>query len=998
MQTGELSENMEKGVAAFRGCAPVLKWLSAPCVTPALIFVFAFFLRYLYNAVFMEHRIAHFGDAYNFLRTGSCLLQAVVSSHNPAEFISKIYHAAAPQAQLLQSMSSMKLTDRLLIDGPVFPAYLAFIEWLNGIDPGNPIFDPYTVQLSLCNAVVDSLACLFVYLAGRLAFNRRAAIIAGLLFAVYPAAIINTQHCYSEPFSYFLLSVWTALCLYLLLRHRRGWLAPLLAWCGIGLFAGLMLLSKPAFILLPIMVAAAVLPVSIYRQLNLTASAEPFPVLVRQLVFRYIAKFALVCIGAALVLVPWMCFNKAVSGQYSVFVNRVPSFNIFHGNQIGTDGWRCYPFYGCFPGESKLVIASLMSDAGKQPVLFIGMQFKKVARLWAGVWNEYHYSLFGVPLQLQSLFHQLLLLAAVLSLSWLLCRSCRRSLSRSFSAALLLGVIVLFHFAYIPFEAISRYAITAMPAVILLCAALFAETLSKRSAVRALLLLLSLAIPCFLLVSASGDTANLLAALLPPACLLLAPYLSACLSTAAFAVCLWLCLPVLKELCGRSSVSGCLAVCGSIALLSALVAGAYTIQSRDWQEWHCALNPGQSVRQTILIDRNAARQRAETGTAFVLIDLSSATLAPPLRVTLNGKLLPEPPVPLPQLQPNNADILQCLALQGEGMGLDLRTFRGWWVVPFPASYLQAGDNTVELASSDEGAGVVVYGDFLNGKSSEGPDGICYLPSLRSLSYTKCFTTFDHRDPRVFEPVNLQGRTVASQRLILQTAQPATVKPDSQDLSNLPGRQYGRYRIRIMRALRQKPPILVLGVAEAPYSTLPPAAESRGGSGLQPAFLFDRPLELLRSNHIQLVQGKDPSSFLPEQKVIELPSGLPVGTRLNFVLRSRRVAGSRPYFANLIFSGTDSNGKQRSWSSNWQPIAIPPSKTWREISFCDTMPAQVLSWQNLKISPLFSPFQPDYLYLKRKDALKSSIEICRASLSFLRPLDLPPLESRDWLVY
>jgi hypothetical protein len=118
-------------------------------MAPVLIFALAFFLRFLYNCVFMEHRIAHFGDAYNFLRSGSCLLEAAASSHNLTEFIGKVYHASAPQAQLLQSMTSLKLTDRLLIDGPIFPAYLALIEWLSGVNAFKPIFDAYSVQLCL---------------------------------------------------------------------------------------------------------------------------------------------------------------------------------------------------------------------------------------------------------------------------------------------------------------------------------------------------------------------------------------------------------------------------------------------------------------------------------------------------------------------------------------------------------------------------------------------------------------------------------------------------------------------------------------------------------------------------------------------------------------------------------------------------------------------------------------------------------------------------------
>ena len=685
-----------------------------------------------------------------------------------------------------------------------------------------------------------------------------------------------------------------------------------------------------------------------------------------------------------MVLTPWVFFNKAASGQYSVFVNRVPSFNIFHGNQINTDGWRCYPFYGCFPGDSKLVMAALMDDARQQPGIFLGLQFKKIARLWSGVWNEYHYSLFGIQLPVQSLFHQLLLLSATFGLSFLLFKTKVKTLSREFSAALVLGTIIVFHFAYIPFEAISRYAITAMPAVILLSAAFYSYAIRQKDTRNRLLLLLGAAAVLFLLVSVSGTTANIVASFLPQPLMHLAPWIAAALACAAFATCFALGANLLQRLNSRKDNKPQFLIPALVTILAGSVAAVYTIQSFDWREWQCAIKPQQSVSQSILIP-----EKITAPVAFVLIDLSSQAFSPPVKVDVNGQTINEPLVPLAQFQPNNADILQCLAIQGEGMGLDLRTFRNWWVVPVKSELLKKGVNQIELTCADNSTKSTVYGDFAEASTGES-DGNVFLPSLRSFSYTKGFTTFDNRDTRVFEKVIIQGKTTESIRKVASTPDTAsspfgassTAKStnDTKDLSQAAGIQSGRYRIRIL-------------VAQSPQQQNAAAPASVGLSELTRS-----PINLLGEESSQLVDGQNPTSFAPPIAIVNLPSNLPAGTRFTFSCQLRSVTCKRPYFVSVNFSGQDAAGDQKTWSSKWQPIAISPSRAFRTTSFTDTIPTEILELKNLQVHPMFSPFQPDFLFLKRAQALRSRIEIRSANLSFLPPLDLPPLESRTWQLY
>lgn len=962
---------------------------------PLFLFALAMSLRALYDCVFLEHRIAHFGDAYNFLRTGSCMYEAFATSNNLGELLAKFYASAPPQAQLLQSMTSMKLVDRLLIDGPVYPGYLAIIQWLNGIDPKNPIFDGHSVQFSLCNAFIDSLACVLVYYIGRLAFNRKVGAIAAVLFAFYPAAIINTQHCYSEPFSYFLLSAWTAILLFLLLRKKRNTAVDALAWMGIGLTAGMLMLSKPAFVILPPAIAVELVTLSLAGSfLRAKTPAER-----NNLLLASIRKFAirtcLIAAGAAIILTPWVFFNKSVSGQYSIFVNRVPSFNIFHGNQLKTDGWRCYPFYGTFPGDTQHVVASLMEDAKGDPLAFVGLQFKKIARLWSGVWNEYHYKLFGFPIELQSLFHQLLLLLGAAGLSLTLIGNKHITLSRRFSAGMVLGTIVLFHFVYIPFEAISRYAITAMPSVIVLAAFLVELCMRGKTSTKALAALVISSSVAFQIISQSGNIANFTAGFLPESALAVAPYIASALAAFLFAGTFWCLRHMFQELDKRNTLKLSL-LPGALLALAFATTAFYTLQSFDWKEWSCRIEGGGACSQVVTLPADASYP--SNSTTFVLVDLDSDTLGPAVNVIVNNELLKERLQPLAQMMPNNKDIIQCLAIQGEGMSRDLRTFRNWWAVPCPTSLLNPGqENNITILSDSAKNSATIYGDY--------PTAISWLPSLRSFSYTKGFTTFDHRDPRVFEKQAPLGKVSKAN----------TTKTGTDDLSPAVGKQVGQFRIRLLTCSGAETPkqrsstdqqeglassqLTAASTTEQKSTSLIGVATDSTANKNYPVRL-NEPINILGKAEKQQVIAQNPATFNPPVNSIELKSGLPPSTRFHFTSKLRSLAVPHPCFVTVAFEGKDASGKTKTWTSQWQPIGINIYKDRAiESSFGDLIPTEILNLQNLHAKIFLSPFQPDLLFLRKKEALKASIEVTDAKLTILPPLAIPDnAESRIWTLY
>ena len=969
-----------------RPAAKRLKLRAVPFLMPISVFLIALALRAVYNCYLLEHRICHFGDAYNFLRTGAGLLEAAYAGHGLSGFLSSLVQQQSTAPLSLQSMASMRLTDRLLIDGPVYPAYLAMIEWLSGIDPRQPIFESRCLQLCLCNSFIDALTCVLIYWIGRLAFNRWTGLIAGLGFALYPPAIINTQHCYSEPFAYFLLSVWMSLIFLALLRHRPGGSRRLALWLAIGVASGMLMLAKPAFVMLPAIMAVLLLSIrrvgGPVRRLA-AENAIPPPVPAGRQVARRQFSWPIVCLclaaGMMLVLGPWALFNRAATGQLSIVVNRVPSFNFFLGNDLTTDGWRTYPYPGSVPVRTADAVKSIIEQAKTNPGEFIGLQLRKVARLWAGIWNEYQYSLLGLSAGWQALWHRLLLVLAIIGFLILSLDTRSRRLSRSFVCGQALAVVILFHFVYLGFESLHRYAMTAMPAVVLLSAYGLA-LLIQRSTARRLQLILALLVTAWILalLPRTGLLRSFAYGLLPPSVIDWAPWIAAGAGVLGIALVAGVTLFLVASTLPKEKAI--LAGVGLVPLflLASAVLVSYTVYAPDRKEWVAQLKgKDQLVRQEIyLADWPRALNLAPL--AFVLIDMQSPVVVPEISVTVNGQRLSEPPFPFAQVQPNNEDILQCLAIQGQGMGRDFRTFRQWWAVPVSRQLLNPGGlNTITIAARS--GPLKIYGDYRE-EAAASNRGVELLPSLRSFSWTKGFATFDHRDPRTYESVPVLAKSIHSSR----SHGPFWT---DKDLSDWPGRQWGAYRIRLA-VPAEKAAAARHGPDRAERDRL--AAAAAGTAGLPAITIAPAQVPLL-------VSGSDPRSLVPKESPVCLPARLPSGTRFAFSCELRSMRGPGSALVSLTFNGLES-GLPVSWNSVWQPVYIPTATSWRPLSFGDAIPNRVLKLDNLRADLLLSPFQPDLIFLKPKQAAKCRMMVRAASFSLLPPLVMPANRSRQWLIF
>src|SRR5262245_24498358 len=91
------------------------------------VFALALSLRVWHNSS-LEHRVWFCQDAQNYLRSGNSILYGLKKSGGPTGFFDYALKDAQQYSGVFNAATSTKLVDRLMTDGPVFPAYLASME------------------------------------------------------------------------------------------------------------------------------------------------------------------------------------------------------------------------------------------------------------------------------------------------------------------------------------------------------------------------------------------------------------------------------------------------------------------------------------------------------------------------------------------------------------------------------------------------------------------------------------------------------------------------------------------------------------------------------------------------------------------------------------------------------------------------------------------------------------------------------------------------------
>lgn len=947
---------------------------------PILVLLLALTIRVVYNLFFFQHRICDIGDSSYYLTAGKALADLIRASWNETHLSDFLVRLCQPTSVIpgsFQSFSSTNLSDRLLLDGPIFPSYLAGLFLLIGAQAGaaaNLALNAHSQFYAIANSVVDSFSCALVCAFASLAFGRKTGLLAGIGLALYAPSIINTQQCYGEPFAYFLLCCWALLLV--ALSRSLGLKSStnssesklyLLNCFLLALFSGLLMLAKPAFVFLPWLgMAVYLVALAIYK-----GGSKRLAGINKSKLLLALLTFAL---GLALALAPWLGFTRSVSGQMMLVVNRAPQYNLYIGNYLGTDGWKTWPTQANIPNTMADAKAFVLDEFKSSPLALIGLFLRKIARLTAGVWNEFQYPLGMFTIVEQNIWQGVLLLLGCLGLAAILGR---KDASASVDAAgadavgednnsakalaLSLAAVILFHLIYACFEPVPRYAITAMPllmafaaqGLLTVCGAIAqSKTLFQRASV---LLLVALVLCGFSCLYRFVSFVPQLVWLFPACSFEQIRIFAALLWCVYFALILGLlgqCLKLSGAL-SKASLSS-LMVAG---LLTVSCTAAFFLQDPALRECSTLLIPGGAAvddnlglaaQVTKLVPYPAAELQKEglaSPYSFVLIDCESSAPPPVLVVAINGTSLPpQSALMWNELLPAEKDVPVILDLQSRAMSLDKRLLRQWWAIRIPTKCLKENDeNEVTLSVPAGFASVRIFADL----ESTPSNSTLLIPSLTKFSWTKGFLTFDHRDSRPYE------------------AEPCTtlISPEPKPFASRKIEKLYRVQLACPCLKTQE---------TAPENTT--------------NLVFAHTRE-------QVVTGADPRTF----KLSEPVSGnhLASNMRFDFSFEVGKSKTTRPVEVELAFSGTKA-GQPVTWRSQWQPASIEAGPEWRNYKYSNLLPADFNQWRDITCTVSMSPFIADQLYLHPKEAQRAEMTVRDLSVE-VSPSGLPSGEIR-WAMH
>ena|GEM_PF-1774077 len=386
------------------------------------IFVFCLSVDMIYNMLLTEPGRLHVFDSCHYIQAGLFLTIAIEHA---------LGAASCPPANLGQM---------LLLDGFGMPfcAAIAALLSANKMTALALIFVQSTV---IALTAVTTYACALKMKIG-LAWSAAA----GLLWSLYPAAIVSAGTFLSEPLSGLLVCA-------LALAAISCWQEPRpKCWCAFGFVSGAIMVTKPALL---INLALVLLILAIGLRLRLLA-------LGRQ-VFKQLSIYALsIGLGAFLAILPWMIITAAFTGHAEIMPSRLPSTNMALGCDYEIGFWETMPVPPLtLHNYARNPIRVFYELATEHTFEMPAILSKKFARLYFAPFNDFHDSVFGINFAFQRLLHSLLLVLALSGILAILA-SQKASADEKFGIALVAANLAT-HCCYMPFESLPRYAFSAMP-------------------------------------------------------------------------------------------------------------------------------------------------------------------------------------------------------------------------------------------------------------------------------------------------------------------------------------------------------------------------------------------------------------------------------------------------------------------------------------------------------------------------------------------------------
>lgn len=844
---------------------------------------------------------------------------------------------------LTLSLSPDQLLGHCLIqDGPLLSLVPAICFSLLGCEPLSTNWQVISV-IQCCYHAVS--ATLVYFLSYRFLGSRNWALLAGLLWGLNPAALVNCGRFLTEGQAIPLLLASLVMMAESVIRKSESGhhLFALLA----GLFLGLVALVKP-----PLLIACFICTFVSWCGFNSLKARTQF--------------LAVLAIGIVIVLLPWTVVTKQVTGSVHVIPKRCAVHNLAKGLNYQAEAWQGFPpppltaiysnWFGAESGAQELwAVSQAVIKADPEESFYLAI--RKIPRLFFLPWNDFGVSLIGIGPHTQVFIHYVIVASSLMGIFlFSLAKFSRKEEQESNKKSNIVGFILLAavigHFAYLPFEAMPRYFFSAMPSLVIF--AVYLLQLLKRS--RSWYLCLSLVTTICVISLNSVD--------LLPITVLIANSTAGGVFIEFFGKSLLILSAVLFMGAGLNrlnSVSLPVKFLLTVVFLGcSYILWVCTYTHKLPREWKCMLEPGQAVSRFVRVDASTEYVKK----ALLLLDTDKAIYDS--KIFVNDIELNAKPVSVYEVNPLQFSISKYVRIFTSGRALSFDDARQWRVVSVPEGAVKFGAvNKITISANTKP--VTIYGDY-------------ELESAKRR-YPPKFFDFSP-DKFIHDPFRVDGRLISYTGIPIQRNScvfESSAGVQRKDLSTDFGKQSGEYR-------------MFLSISPEIANTCSSGEEELLWKKQLTASDFDPLLstqlnetgaELRMNKSILRSCRSNISTFkFPGDVQKEIGKYRAISIRLKGMVRGVLSTGSSSVCVEV-------SGKGERMVLPQVPYEIKPSSTWTEFTIASNIPCGSFSNGLESISVVFFPGPWEMVAAygpskKSGDALYKdlSIEIHSSSLPFI----------------
>ncbi|HEY9683966.1 MAG TPA: hypothetical protein V6C86_20460 [Oculatellaceae cyanobacterium] len=688
------------------------------------VFALALTLRLWFCLASNVPNVSLAADASEYLRYAQGLNTVL---HLPVQFWLDTVSCAfvhTPTTTITPGLSQLHEMSR---SGYIFPMFLWFTFALAGMAPDSAHWQiPIMAQ-----CIVSSIGCVVVGKIGQNLWDEKTGLTAAVLAAIYPGFIVNCARLYSDPFAEILSCIALLISTDILVKRKSN------IWVCLALGAVITALSMTRSVLL-VTLPLFILPLFwLERQASLKAIAA-------------------VVAGMAVVIFPWVLLQKAVLGTVSLMVDRGGRYNLFVGLNTDSQGWLSFPAPRLDNIESVAPLKIIINAIKKSPDAFLKLLLDKPARFLATPCNDFKAPLGVISCWMQTVIHQVILALASLGLVTSLFETSAYRDRQKEKARLLLLTFFVFHAPYLLFITMSRYALTAIPVIILFSAAgvtILSGAIKARQSRQASTYGIVAIVSIFaLLLFVQGDCADYLLTKYPAMPLWFAFAIQGAIRGTPFAIaiCATLRLALHQDLPSKQVKMLAFFIAVLVLPELALPLRAY----KRYGEYPIAFNqPGQRVLECIPLSEKQERLLKQ-GVTYVMVNIENGEhLRDDIAVSINGVTLAGPFIPAMSLAQSLPSIVMTssseLKLEAEwiltdmlyGFGnLSLLKLRDTYLIPItPAELNQALQRdrhllALRVEKLNDAPNILYSGHFV--KSVTAKTGCLMLPSVSMFSWEK----------------------------------------------------------------------------------------------------------------------------------------------------------------------------------------------------------------------------------------------------------------------